>query len=77
MDMIQGAMKAYKMFSGSDDASSSGEGGGGGFLDNISMNDRLFRNIVDQRFFSQVQPIKMLKRCMRCTSSSIRMVMGR
>jgi hypothetical protein len=35
--MIQGAMKAYKMFSG--DQGSSGGGGGGGFLDNISMMD--------------------------------------
>ena len=33
MDMIQGAMKAYKMFSGGE----SNSGGGGGFLDNISM----------------------------------------
>lgn len=30
--MIQGAMKAYKMFSGNQ----SGESGGGSFLDNIS-----------------------------------------
>jgi hypothetical protein len=36
--MIQGAMKAYKMFSG-DQGSASG-GGGGGFLDNISMTDQ-------------------------------------
>jgi hypothetical protein len=34
--MIQGAMKAYKMFSG--DQGSTG-GGGGGFLDNISMTE--------------------------------------
>ena len=33
--MIQGAMKAYKMFSG-DKGHGSGGGGGGGFLDNIS-----------------------------------------
>ncbi|CAF0876261.1 unnamed protein product [Rotaria sordida] len=33
LDMVQGAMKAYKMFSGDKGESS---GGGGGFLDNIS-----------------------------------------
>ncbi|UJR26853.1 hypothetical protein I4U23_008165 [Adineta vaga] len=33
LDMVQGAMKAYKMFSG--DQSGSGGGGGGNFLDNI------------------------------------------
>jgi hypothetical protein len=38
--MIQGAMNAYKMFSGGE--SNSGGGGGGGFLDNISMNDLCF-----------------------------------
>jgi hypothetical protein len=34
--MIQGAMKAYKMFSGGQD-NTGGGGGGGNFLDNISM----------------------------------------
>ena len=38
--MIQGAMKAYKMFSGGESSGSSG--GGGGFLDNISMTDLFF-----------------------------------
>jgi len=35
--MIQGAMKAYKMFSGDQGSAS---GGSGGFLDNISMTDQ-------------------------------------
>jgi hypothetical protein len=35
--MIQGAMKAYKMFSGGQDNTGGGGGGGGNFLDNISM----------------------------------------
>jgi hypothetical protein len=39
--MIQGAMKAYKMFSGGQD--NTGGGGGGSFLDNISMIDLCFR----------------------------------
>jgi hypothetical protein len=34
--MIQGAMNAYKMFSGGQGGSSGG-GGGGGFLNNIGM----------------------------------------
>jgi hypothetical protein len=38
--MIQGAMKAYKMFSGGQDNTG---GGGGSFLDNISMIDSCFR----------------------------------
>ena len=33
--MIQGAMNAYKMFSGGQ----GGSGGGGGFLDNIGMKE--------------------------------------
>jgi hypothetical protein len=39
--MIQGAMKAYKMFSGGE--GSSGGGGGGGFLNNISMRNEYIR----------------------------------
>jgi hypothetical protein len=35
MDMFQGAMSAYKMFSGGE----SNSGGGGNFLDNIGMTD--------------------------------------
>jgi hypothetical protein len=45
--MIQGAMKAYKMFSGDQ-----GSGGGGNFLDNIGMIDYSFLNTMQNiRFF--------------------------
>jgi hypothetical protein len=37
--MIQGAMNAYKMFSGGQGSSSGSGGGGGGFLDNIGMRE--------------------------------------
>ena len=69
--MIQGAMKAYKMFSGDQDSSS----GGGGFLDNISMIDEQLWKHDAQSMFFQVQPIKMLKKCMLFTSNLIKMAM--
>ncbi len=37
--MIQGAMNAYKMFSGGQGSSSGSGGGDGGFLDNIGMRE--------------------------------------
>ena len=74
-DMIQGAISAYKAFSG---GKGSGGGGGGNLLDNIGKN--LFVNSNNNRddpCFGKVPRIKMLRRCTPCTSNSIKTVMER
>lgn len=75
IDMIQGAMKAYKMFSGGQDNTGGGGGGGGNFLDNISMIHLQFRKHDAQSLLFQVQHIKMLRKCMLFINNLIRMVM--
>jgi hypothetical protein len=47
--MIQGAMKAYKMFSGNNEGESAGSGN---FFDNISMIDAWLLNVDGQEGFS-------------------------
>jgi hypothetical protein len=63
--MIQGAMKAYKMFSGDQ-----GSGGGGNFLDNIGMIDYSFLNTMQNiSFFSRLNSSKCSKNV--CSLSTI------
>lgn len=69
-DMIQGAMNAYKMFSGGQ-----GGSGGGSFMDNVGKRNEILRGLRVKNVYPQVRHIKMHKKCTPCTSNLTRMVM--